>query len=233
MSHSSADGHAHHPALAHHFHTLEQQAGAATLGMWVFLVNEVMFFGGLFMCYIMYRYWYPDAYLAASMQLDWKLGAANTVVLILSSVTMAMAVWASKDGKKNLTGWMIILTMLLGFVFLGVKVVEYTSKWEHALVPGLNWAPHAGAFPSTLIENQAQIYFSLYFTMTGMHALHMIIGAGIMTWLWIINQRGKITKEYNAPVEIVGLYWHFVDIVWIFLFPLLYLIGASHTGGGH
>jgi cytochrome c oxidase subunit 3 len=215
-------GQHHHPALQHHFDTLEQQQHASTLGMWVFLVTEVLFFGGLFMAYILYRTWYPDMFIAASSHLDVTLGAANTVVLIGSSLTMALAVRASQLGDRRGTVIFLILTMLLGAVFLGVKVVEYSDKFHHHLVPG----PHfqfAAPYSQT-----AQLYFSLYFAMTGLHAIHMIIGFGLMSVITVMAARGRFSPEYYTPVEMAGLYWHFVDIVWIFLFPLLYLIGGAH-----
>jgi cytochrome c oxidase subunit 3 len=208
-----------HPMLQHHFDSLEQQQDASTLGMWVFLVTEVLFFGGMFFAYVIYRMWYPDAWVAASHHLDIPLGATNTVVLIGSSLTMAMAVRAAQIGHRRQQVMFLLLTLVLGFTFLGIKVVEYADKFEHHLVPGPNFlfdGPYA---------RQAQIYFSVYFAMTGMHALHMIIGAGLLTWLLVRAARGAFTREYNTPVELVGLYWHFVDIIWIFLFPLLYLVG--------
>ena len=215
------NGHAaHHPSLQHHFDTLEQQKDASTFGMWVFLVTEVLFFGGMFMAYILYRTWYPDAWMAASHHLDVVLGAANTAVLILSSLTMALAVNQAQLGRRNGQVIFLIATMVLGAVFLGVKVVEYSDKFAHHLVPGPNFR-----FEDASVARQAQIFFSLYFAMTGMHALHMIIGEGIMLYLLVRAWKGHFTTRYYTPVEIGGLYWHFVDIVWIFLFPLLYLVG--------
>jgi cytochrome c oxidase subunit III len=214
--------HEHHPALQHHFDTLEQQLHASQFGMWVFLVTEVLFFGGLFMAYILYRIWYPQMYVAASSHLDIKLGAFNTVVLIGSSLTMAFAVRSAQTGEapRKQVFW-LVATMFLGAVFLGVKVVEYGDKITHHLVPG----PHfqfAEPFGQT-----AQLYFSLYFAMTGLHAIHMIIGLGIMTVITLQAAKGKFSPAYYTPVEVAGLYWHFVDLVWIFLFPLLYLIGGN------
>jgi cytochrome c oxidase subunit 3 len=210
-----------HPALAHHFDDLGQQKSAVSLGMWLFLAQEVMFFGGLFMAYLFYRTRYPDVFAAASHHLDVRLGAFNTVVLIGSSLTMALAVRAAEGGHKEATSRYIGLTMALGLVFLGVKAFEYHHKFEEHLVPGASFA-FEGAHAA-----RAQIFYLLYFAMTGMHALHMIIGMGVMVWLLRLNASGKITAAYSAPVENVGLYWHFVDIVWIFLFPLLYLV-ARH-----
>jgi cytochrome c oxidase subunit III len=209
----------HPPALAHHFDDLGQQHEAATLGMWVFLVTEVLFFGGLFLVYSIYRSWYPDAFAAASHELDITLGAVNTAVLIASSLTMALAVHSAQLGQRNTLMVFLVATMALGSVFLGIKGVEYYHKFVEHHVPG----------PSFQFEREhvrhAQIFFSLYFVMTGLHALHMIVGLGIMSimfwWAWT----GTVTAEYYSPIEISGLYWHFVDIVWIFLFPLLYLIG--------
>jgi cytochrome c oxidase subunit III len=215
--------HAHPPALAHHFDNLEQQAEATTLGMWVFLVTEVLFFGGLFLVYLIYRSWYPGAFAAASHELDVTLGTINTVVLITSSLTMALAVHASQEGQRKLLMMFLVLTMLLGLTFLGIKSVEYYHKFAEHHVPGPGFQ-----FEKEYFRN-AQLFFSLYFVMTGLHALHMIIGLGIMTWMLIWSWRGVITDDYYSPIEISGLYWHFVDIVWIFLFPLLYLIGRHAT----
>ena len=216
---------AHHetvPGLAHHFDNLEQQTDATTLGMWVFLVTEVLFFGGLFLVYTVYRSWYPDAFIAASHDLDVTLGTINTAVLITSSLTMALAVHAAQVGRRKALMLFLVATMILGGIFLGIKSVEYYHKFVEHLVPG----------PAFQFEKEhlrhAQLFFSLYFLMTGLHALHMIIGFGIMAFMLWWAWRGTITKDYYSPIEISGLYWHFVDIVWIFLFPLLYLIGKTH-----
>jgi cytochrome c oxidase subunit III len=214
-----ADAHGHHPALQHHFDTAEQQQEASVFAMWIFLVTEVLFFGGLFLAYSIYRTWYPDGWMAASHHLDVPLGAFNTAVLIGSSLTMAMAVHTAQVGTPKQQVRYLLLTILLGSVFLGIKVIEYADKFEHHLVPGWGFqfeAPYARA---------AEIFFSVYFAMTGLHALHMIIGIGLLLWLVLRARRGHFTRAYNTPVEVVGLYWHFVDIVWIFLFPLLYLVG--------
>jgi cytochrome c oxidase subunit 3 len=213
--------HPHHPKLQHHFDDMEQQAEASTLGMWVFLVTEIMFFGGLFTAYLIYRWAYATGFQEASNHLDVIWGAVNTAVLICSSLTMALAVRAAQTGERRATVVLLILTMILGSVFLGVKVVEYTDKFTHHLVPG----PHF-QFPDPW-GAKAQLYFSLYFAMTGLHAIHMIIGLGIMTTITIMAAKGRFSPAYYNPVEITGLYWHFVDLVWIFLFPLLYLIGGN------
>ena len=208
-----------HPTLAHHFESLDQQKEAATLGMWIFLVTEVLFFGGLFAAYSIYRSWYPEAFAAASRELDVVLGSINTVVLITSSLTMALAVHAAQTGERRLLLRFLMATMALGVAFLGFKGVEYYHKFAEHHVPGPAFSFEADHF------SHAQIFFSLYFVMTGLHALHMIIGLGIMTVMLWWSWNGTITAEYTSPIEISGLYWHFVDIVWIFLFPLLYLIG--------
>jgi cytochrome c oxidase subunit 3 len=219
---AGAQGHAgaHHPALQHHFDTMQQQKEAGVLGMWLFLLTEILFFGGLFMAYTVYRIWYYDAFVAASLELDLFWGTLNTAVLIGSSLTMALAVRAAQTNHRNLTVAMLIATMVLGSVFLGVKVIEYEHKFAEGLVPGANFVWHG----SEGIAREAQIYFSLYFTMTGLHALHMIIGIAIMLVITWMAWKRKFDSEYYAPVEMTGLYWHFVDIVWIYLFPLLYLV---------
>ena len=215
----------HHPAaLAHHFDDLEQQRNASTFGMWVFLATEVLFFGVLFATYAIYRAWYADAFAAASHELDVTLGTINTAVLITSSLTMALGVHAAQLGQRKLLMTFLVLTMVLGATFLGIKSVEYYHKFVEHHVPGPSFQ-----FEKAHIRH-AQIFFSLYFVMTGLHALHMVIGLGIMLVMLWLAWRGTITPEYYSPIEISGLYWHFVDIVWIFLFPLLYLI---HQPGAH
>jgi cytochrome c oxidase subunit 3 len=211
-------------ALFGQFRDLDQQRETASLGMWVFLMTEVMFFGGMFLAYTVYRWKYHDAFAAASRELNVTMGAINTGVLILSSFTMAMAVWASQMRKRNLLCIFLIATMILGAAFLTIKGFEYAQKFEHHLIPGPNFN-----FPGPEAEAQhAEIYFALYFMMTGMHALHMIIGEGMLLVLLIYAWKGSFTGDYHTPIENGGLYWHFVDIVWIFLFPLLYLIDLHH-----
>jgi cytochrome c oxidase subunit 3 len=220
-----AHGHAaHHPALQHHFDNLEQQKESATFGMWLFLVTEVLFFGGLFLAYLVYRTKYPEAFVAGSHHLNVKLGVINTGVLIGSSLTMAMAVWAAQVNRRKATVLFLLLTIVLGGVFLGIKYVEYTDKFEHHLVPG-RFAPEEGTFHDVNLRH-VEIFYSLYFIMTGLHATHMVVGIGVMAVLVVFAWRGKYSSAYYNPVECSGLYWHFVDIVWIFLFPLLYLLGA-------
>ena len=230
-----------HPALQHHFENMEQQREAGTLGMWIFLVTEIMFFGGMFLAYALYRWQYPAAFASASNHLDIWLGGFNTAVLILSSFTMAMAVYFTQVGKPRPQVWCLVLTLILGLTFLGVKAVEYRDKYNDSLIPGQlipgrpfnptvqeegkPLDPHAlHLLPGATVE-KVELFYWIYFIMTGMHALHMIIGAGLLSYLIIFSMKRRFDPEYHSPVEVIGLYWHFVDIVWIFLFPLLYLLG--------
>ena len=206
-------------ALRTQFDTTAQQQDAATLGMWVFLITEIMFFGGLFTAYTVYRKWYPQAFAIASNSLNLPIGAANTAVLLCSSFTMVLAVRAGQLGRRNLIILFLILTLTLGCVFLGVKAYEWNQKFEERHVPGASFY-----FEGAPNQGQAQLFFSLYFAMTGLHALHMVIGVGILSVLILRARRGRYSADYFTPIDIAGLYWHFVDIIWIFLFPLLYLI---------
>lgn len=302
------DEHYHPPGLQHQFEDMGQQAESDSIGMWMFLVQEIMFFGGLFTVYLVFRSKYPMAFAAGSNHLNVYWGAANTIVLIVSSLTMALAVHYAQLGRRNAQVFLIIATMILGSVFLGVKAVEYTDKYKEGIVPvkGLNlrtpkekaangqslgtipadpasepkqsldshdvvekkegehkyvnptadfiWEETAlvvqarnggyltdsekigyfsnGEIDGSKFRDKVRIFFWIYFAMTGLHALHMIIGLGIMSWLLWKAWQGTFTAEFYAPVEMAGLYWHFVDIVWIFLFPLLYLLGR-HFGAGH
>jgi cytochrome c oxidase subunit 3 len=213
-SHDPADAH-----LAHHFDSLEQQKESVSLGMWLFLVTEILFFGGIFTVYLVYRTKYPEAWTAGSFELDIRLGAINTAVLIASSFTMVMAVHSALKGRRPALIGFLPSTLGLGTAFLVIKAFEYAAKWQHHLVPGPDFhydGPGA---------DHIQLFFSTYFVMTGIHALHMVIGAGLLVWLLIGAVKGKYSSHYYAPIDMTGLYWHFVDIVWIFLFPLLYLIG--------
>jgi cytochrome c oxidase subunit 3 len=237
-------GHAHHPALQHHFSTMAQQREAGVLGMWVFLLTEVLFFGGLFITYTIYRMWHYDAFAAASTSIAILPGLINTVVLIGSSLTMALSVRAAQTNQRKATVNWLIATIILGSVFLGIKVYEYADKFEHHHVPGPTFqfaAEHEGGAATAThepvaegghvarmgpdeLQRTTQIFFSLYFLMTGLHAIHMIVGVVILFIIAWMAHKGRFDEEYHAPVEMTGLYWHFVDIVWIFLFPLLYLV---------
>lgn len=286
---SAHEHHYHPPGLQHQFEDMGQQQESASIGMWMFLAQEIMFFGGLFTAYLVFRAKFPMAFAAGSNHLDIYWGTGNTVVLIVSSLTMALAVHYAQLGKRMAQVVCIILTMILGATFLGVKAIEYTAKYNEGIVPvtGLNHRTPAGeAAPSVKTDGEhktgehvyynpkgeflwtdaslakkaedagylttaekagyyangvldvnkfrdkVRIFYWIYFAMTGLHALHMIIGLGLMAWLLWKAWIGTFTAEYYSPVEMSGLYWHFVDIVWIFLFPLLYLLGR-HFGGGH
>jgi cytochrome c oxidase subunit III len=217
----------HSPELRHHFADMEQQRQASSLGMWLFLATEIMFFGGMFCAYLIYRYWYFAEFAAGSKSLDITLGGVNTAVLICSSLTVVMAVRSAQLGKRQEQVVYLALTLVLGLAFLGVKAVEWRSKFVEHHIPGASFHFEAEVpqHPGQLVDQQhAQLFFSLYFAMTGMHALHMVVGVGIFTYLLYHAWKGTYTPAYHTPLENCGLYWHFVDIVWIYLFPLLYLI---------
>jgi cytochrome c oxidase subunit 3 len=217
----------HGPELLHHFASEEQQRDAASLGMWLFLVTEIMFFGGMFCAYLVYRYWYFADFGAASKTLDIRLGATNTAVLICSSLTVVLAVWAAQNGKRKMLLTNLVLTIVLGMTFLGIKAVEYAEKFEKHHVPGatFHFEGTVPGHPDLPVDpHHAEMFFSLYFAMTGLHALHMIIGIGLFSVLTVLAWKGHYTPRYFTPIENAGLYWHFVDVVWIYLFPLLYLI---------
>ena len=216
------DDHEHHPFLQHHFEDMGQQHEASTLGMWLFLVTEVMFFGGMLAAYMLYRIWYPVAWADGSNELNIVMGGVNTAVLIFSSLTMAMAVRSAQTGRRNATMIFLVLTMLLGLTFLVIKFFEYKEKFELNHVPGPNFRFEGPEAP------HVQIFFSVYFALTGVHALHMVIGFTLLSVILWMTYKNRFSPEWYTPIELAGLYWHFVDIVWIFLFPLLYLVDRSH-----
>ena len=226
----TAEHEVHHPALQHHFENLEQQREAGTLGMWVFLVTEIMFFGGMFFAYTLYRGKYGLAFASASNHLSWKLGAINTAVLIFSSFTMAYGVYSVQIGKQRRLIISLILTIVLGLTFLGIKAVEYHDKYVDHLIPGHLIPGHPFSpkdvhlLPGASAQN-IEMFYWIYFAMTGMHAVHMVVGVGLLSVILYFSIRGRYDPEYHNPVEVSGLYWHFVDLIWIFLFPLLYLLG--------
>jgi cytochrome c oxidase subunit III len=214
--------HDHPPHLQHHFVSSEQQFDSAKLGMWLFLITEILLFSGMFVAYAVYRAWHPEVFDAAAELLDWRLGALNTIVLLASSLTVALSIhFAQKDDRKRLVRYLGI-TLFLAFVFLVVKYFEYSDKFAYGIFPGAGYDP-IGAYADYAIPYAAQ-FFSIYFVMTGIHAFHVIIGIGLISWLTIRAYRGHFNSEYYTPVELTGLYWHLVDIIWIFLFPLLYLM---------
>jgi cytochrome c oxidase subunit 3 len=197
---------------------VEQRSVAQHLGMWMFISTEVLFFGGMFACYAVYRLAYPEAFIAASRRLDFWVGTGNTAVLLTSSLCIALADHAVKLGRVRAVTWLLLATWLLGAVFLGLKAFEYHQKFVEYLVPGARFGPVGGAAP------QEQLFFVLYFAMTGLHALHMVVGLGLIAWLLWRVRRGLLTPQQPGAIEMTGLYWHLVDCVWVFLYPLLYLV---------
>ncbi len=232
--------HGEHPAYQrHHFENVSQQFDATNFAMWLFLLTEVMFFGGLFTAYLIMRNWYYPAFVEASHQLNIGWGTANTGVLIASSFTMAMGVWNAQMRRKSGLVLCLVLTFILGLVFLGIKTIEYKEKYDKHHIPGFHYSQSSFLEPDSdpevyneyhdpaLLPDMAaktEIYFFLYFAMTGMHALHMIVGISILAYLIVRARMGDFTTGHVTYIENFGLYWHFVDIIWIFLFPLLYLI---------
>ena len=213
-----------HPGspLAHQFDDLPQQHAAADLGMWLFLATELMFFGGLFLTYFIYRSYDEAAFAAASHQLDVVWGTVNTAVLLTSSLTVALATHAATAGQRRNLILFLVATMGLGIVFVVIKGLEYQHKYQHGLMPLLGLPFHwDGPSPAG-----AELFFDLYYLMTGVHLLHMVIGLGLMLVLLVKAFRGGLLGDFATPVRLTGLYWHFVDVVWVFLFPLLYLVGA-------
>jgi cytochrome c oxidase subunit 3 len=214
------DEHVHHPFLQHQFEDLGQQHEASTLGMWFFLATEILFFGGVLLAYWVYRVMYPEAWALGAAQQKALWGGINTIVLIVSSLTMALAVRNAQLGRQRGLVIMLILTMLFGLTFLGVKAYEYNAHWHEGLFPGdhFTWNEHPE------LRDKVQLFMVFYWGLTGMHALHMVIGVGLLIWILSRAMRKHFGPDYYGPVEVMGLYWHFVDIVWIFLFPFLYLI---------
>jgi cytochrome c oxidase subunit 3 len=211
----------HNPDLRHHFATMDQQFETSVMGMWVFLITEIMFFGGMFAGYMIYRYEYYSAWLAGSSHMDFWWGTLNTIVLLCSSLTMAMAVRSAQLGRRKAIVTFLLITILFGLAFLGIKAIEYHGHWVEYQFPGLHWRWEGAN------GQQVALFFSFYWAMTGFHALHMVIGVGLVSYIAINAARGRYRHDYYSPVEITGLYWHFVDIVWIYLYPLLYLIGHA------
>jgi cytochrome c oxidase subunit 3 len=232
----------HPPYQRHHFESVEQQFDTTNFAMWLFLLTEIMFFGGLFTAYLLMRNWYYPAFVEASHQLNIGWGTANTAVLIMSSFTMAMGVWNAEMKRRGGLILCLVLTFILGLGFLGIKTIEYHEKWEKHHIPGLHYSVSSFTNPASDPEvykeyhdkplapdmaAETEMYFFLYFAMTGMHALHMIIGITILGFMIVQAKADAYTTGHVTYVENFGLYWHFVDIVWIFLFPLLYLIDRS------
>ena len=205
--------------LAHHFHDPHQQLESGKLGMWLFLATEVLLFGGLFCGYAIYRSLHPDVYIQAHQYLDVRLGALNTVVLLVSSLTVALSIRCAQTGNIGGVKLNLLLTLACAATFLVVKYFEYSHKIHEGLLPGYHFtvdAPNA---------DQLHWFFGIYFMMTGLHGIHVVIGMIVLTWVLVRVMRGELGQHYYLPLELGGLYWHLVDLIWIFLFPLLYLVG--------
>ena len=208
--------------LYHHFYDVNQQYETSKLGMWAFILTEVLTFGALFVAYTIYRAWNPDMFIGANLLLDVNKGLLNTIVLIGSSLTMALAIWAIQLKKKKLSLVMLFVTFICAAIFLGIKYLEYEHKFYLGQLPG-EYYSYMG--PEIAHMNNPHIFFSIYFIMTGLHGLHVAIGMGLIAWLMVLTARDKLHSAYYTPMELVGIFWHLVDIIWIFLFPLFYLIG--------
>lgn len=207
--------------LAHHFSDPEQQLESGKLGMWLFLVTEVLLFGGLFCAYAIYRSLHPEVFEVAHKFLDTNMGALNTVVLLFSSLTVALSIRAAQlNDKKWIVGYLAI-TLACAATFLIVKYFEYSHKIHDGLLPGTHFKAMGEAIPN---PDQVQVFFSIYFMMTGLHGIHVVLGMIVLTWVMIRAIKGEFGSHYYQPIELGGLYWHLVDVIWIFLFPLLYLI---------
>jgi cytochrome c oxidase subunit 3 len=216
---SSHDSTAHTSPLQHHFADMEQQRESAKLGMWLFLLTEVLLFGGLFCAYAIYRAWHPEMFSNAHTLLNVWLGGTNTVVLITSSVTMALAIRSLQLNQKKQAIWFIYSTIALAAVFMVIKYFEYSHKIHLGQLPGKYYTFQG------LEGTNPHIFFSVYFMMTGLHGFHVLCGMVVMFWLIKRIKANEFNSEYYTPVEMTGLYWHLVDLIWIFLFPLFYLIG--------
>jgi len=241
---ASIDAHGHHdPHLAHHFEDRAQQDETHSLGLWVFLATEIMFFGGLFLAFTVYHVLYNDAFGLASSRLSVGYGIVNTAVLLISSFTMAMGVHSAQVGKKNLLTMYLTMTVALAGVFMVIKSIEWTEKYHHHNIPGPSFSfklddPHAIETGHALspeqkeaillrdphVERHAQMFFVMYFCITGLHGIHVLIGMGLIVWMIIRARRNEFSAAWNTPIELTGLYWHLVDVIWIYLFPLIYLI---------
>jgi cytochrome c oxidase subunit 3 len=225
------DGHGQPPYLAHHFDDIGQQRTAEGLGMWAFLATEVLFFGAILTAYTMYRVKFGADFEAASARLNVLIGAINTVVLLTSSLTMALAVYAAHTDRQRMLVRCLVATAALGALFMVFKAIEYYGDWKDNLVPGFRFEEAEWAAPPAgppVNPGHVQLFLAFYYILTLLHAAHLTIGIGLMVVLIVMASRGRFRGGHHGPVEVSGLYWHFIDIVWIFLLPLLYLIG-THT----
>ena len=220
MSTDNHVGHGEHH-FAHHFRDANHEFETAKQGIWLFMVTEILMFGGLFVGYAIFHSKYPEMFAEGASHLDWRMGFINTMVLITSSLTMALGIYYCQKNQKNKAVISLALTILCGAIFMVIKYFEYKAKFEHGLLPGrfLN-VEHAHA-----IHQNLGMYFGFYFVMTGLHGIHVLCGMGVIAWVMVRAAKGEFSAHYYTPVEGVGIFWHIVDLVWIFLFPLLYLIG--------
>ncbi len=223
---------------AHHFDSVEHEFESSKFGVWVFLCTEILMFGGLFVGYILYSSKYPEIFKAGSKFLDWKLGAVNTIVLLLSSFTIALSIRNLQLGQKQAAIRNMIITLVCGLVFMGIKGYEYQHKFHLGLYPGkyFNYSPDlesttvkasskgGGVVHMDKLPENIGMYFAFYFIMTGIHGTHVLIGMALILWCLLRARKGEFGPEYYTPVEGSALFWHLVDLVWIYLFPLLYLI---------
>lgn len=221
QAHASASSHEHSPYVAHHFDTMGQQASAAKLGMWLFLATEILMFSGLFLAYFICRMFYPEMVLEAHEYLNKTMGGINTVVLITSSYTMALAVRSAQVSNTPALKKYLLATLACAATFMVVKYFEYTAKFEHGMYPGMYYEAHLHGYD---IQGLPHIFFGIYFIMTGLHGVHVLVGMGVMIWIYVRASRNEFSSKNYTAVENTGLYWHLVDLVWIFLFPLLYLV---------
>ncbi|MCB0342190.1 MAG: cytochrome c oxidase subunit 3 family protein [Pseudobdellovibrionaceae bacterium] len=215
----------HHPA--HHFRDAEHEFNTSKFGVWLFLCTEILMFGGLFVAYAIYHNMYPELFQAGAQFLDWRFGALNTVVLLMSSFTMALGIYYSQKNNSKMASLMLTITLICGAIFMGVKYIEYSHKIHEGLLPGKLYSYQPG--PETHLVHELPknipMYFSFYFVMTGIHGLHVLIGMGLILWVLLRARKNEFNENYYTPVEGVGLFWHLVDLIWIYLFPLLYLVG--------
>jgi cytochrome c oxidase subunit 3 len=216
-SNTTTQEYVHH--VAHHFDSAEEEYRTSKFGLWVFLMTEILMFGGLFVGYIIFRGIYSEAFAEASKFLDWRLGAINTVVLIFSSLTMVLSIYYAQHNQKAKVLLNLYITFFCGVIFMCIKAYEYAHKIHEGLLPG-----HMFHY-SEQVAAHAPLYFSFYFCMTGMHGIHVMVGMGFILWLIRRAHRGEFSSNYFTPLECVGLFWHLVDLIWIYLFPLLYLVG--------
>ncbi len=227
---SAEAAHDHHaPHLKEWFVSSSQQFSSAKLGMWLFLMTEILLFSGMFVAYTVFRSWHPEAFALASNELNWVLGGINTVVLLTSSLTVALSIHYAQKGRRKLLTYNLVATVILAGGFMVIKYIEWTTKFHHGLYPGglFNPTEHYAYLAQPFVAQ----FFSIYFVMTGIHALHVLIGMGLIGWMATRAWRGHFSSEWYTPVELTGLYWHLVDIIWIFLFPLLYLIYVAGLAG--